>query len=97
MREKIARRYFISGMVQGVGYRFFATRSAERLGIAGWVKNLEDGRVEVYAVGSEQELKDFRLELERGPRGAMVEDIREEDAAVDAEFASRFRIEHEGW
>ncbi|HLV95251.1 MAG TPA: acylphosphatase [Candidatus Acidoferrales bacterium] len=97
MQEKIARRYFVSGMVQGVGYRFFATRLAERLGVAGWVKNLADGRVEVYAIATRETLKDFRLELERAPRGAMVEDVREEDAQVDPEFARRFTIEHDRW
>lgn len=97
MQEKIARRYFVSGVVQGVGYRFFATRLAERLGVAGWVKNLADGRVEVYAIGKRETLKDFRSELERAPRGAMVDEIREEDAEVDPGFASRFTIEHDRW
>lgn len=97
VQEKIARRYFVSGMVQGVGYRFFATRLAERLGVAGWVKNLADGRVEVYAIGTREALKGFRSELERAPRGAIVEDVREEDAKVDTEFASRFTIGHDRW
>ena len=48
--ERIAKRFFASGLVQGVGYRFFARRAAERLGVAGYAKNLRDGRVEVYAV-----------------------------------------------
>jgi acylphosphatase len=97
VQEKTARRYFVSGMVQGVGYRFFATRLAERLGVTGWVKNLPDGRVEVYAIGPCEALTDFRSELERGPRGAMVEDVREEEARADPGFASCFTIEHEGW
>lgn len=84
-------------MVQGVGYRFFATRTAERLGVSGWVKNLRDGRVEVYAIGSPKALKDFRRELERGPAGATVDDVGEENADVDPQYASRFTIEHEGW
>ena len=49
---QVARRYFVSGMVQGVGYRYFARQLAQRLGIAGYVKNLRDGRVEVYVIGS---------------------------------------------
>lgn len=97
MQEKIAKRFYVSGMVQGVGYRFFATRLAERLGIAGWVKNLEDGRVEVYAIGPRDKLKDFRSKLAQGPTGAMVDGVREEEAAVEPEFAKRFTIEHEGW
>lgn len=97
MQEKIAKRFFVSGMVQGVGYRFFATRTAERLGVTGWVKNLRDGRVEVYAIGSPKALKDFRRELGRGPAGATVDDVGEENADVDPQYASRFTIEHEGW
>lgn len=97
MQEKIAKHFFVSGMVQGVGYRFFATRAAERLGITGWVKNLGDGRVEAYAIGSPKALKDFRRELKRGPMGAMVDDVSEDEAEVDPQLANRFTIEHEGW
>lgn len=97
MQEKIARRYFVSGMVQGVGYRFFAVRSAERFGVTGWVKNLGDGRVEAYAIGTRETLKSFRSALERGPTGAAVDDVSEEDAAVEPRFAKHFTIEHEGW
>lgn len=97
MQEKIAKRFFVSGMVQGVGYRFFATRAAERLGVTGWVKNLRDGRVEVYAIGSPKALKDLRRELERGPAGATVDEVGEEQSEIDAQHANRFTIEHEGW
>jgi acylphosphatase len=97
VQEKIAKRFFVSGMVQGVGYRFFAARTAERLGVTGWVRNLRDGRVEAYAIGSPKAVKDFRRELERGPTGAVVDDVSEDDAEVDPQFAKRFTIEHEGW
>lgn len=97
MRDRVAKRFFVSGMVQGVGYRFFAVRSAERLGVTGWVKNLRDGRVEAYAMGTPKALKDFRQELERGPAGATVDDVREEQAEIDPQFASGFAVEHEGW
>ncbi|MGH9734905.1 MAG: acylphosphatase [Candidatus Acidiferrales bacterium] len=96
MEGKVAKRFFVSGIVQGVGYRIFAVRSAEQLGIRGWVKNLRDGRVEAYAIGSATALKDFRRELERGPAGAAVDDVSEEQARVDARFESGFTIEHEG-
>lgn len=94
--KQVAKRYFISGMVQGVGYRFFAARSARRLGLAGYVQNLRDGRVEVYAIGPAPALASFRRELERGPGGAIVENVSEEEAAFDRQFASNFSIEHEG-
>lgn len=84
-------------MVQGVGYRFFATRAAERIGVTGWVKNLRDGRVEVYAIGSPKALNELQRELKRGPAGATVDDVREEQSEIDAQYANRFTIEHEGW
>lgn len=67
-------RLLISGFVQGVGYRMFVQREAERLGITGWVRNLSDNRVEVVAqssTGSDQEgektLKKFIKICEKGP------------------------------
>src|SRR6202007_1245154 len=77
---QVARRYFVSGMVQGVGYRYFARQLAQRLGIAGYVKNLRDGRVEVYAIGPASVLASIRTELERGPNGASVAGVTEEEA-----------------
>lgn len=97
VKERTAKRYFVSGMVQGVGYRFFAIRVAERLGVSGFVKNLRDGRVEVYGIGSSETLAALRRELERGPSGAMVDEVREEEAAFDPQFERGFSIEHEGW
>jgi acylphosphatase len=95
--EQRAKRYYISGSVQGVGYRYFAKRSAERLGAAGYAKNLRDGRVEVYAVGTDAMHAALRAELERGPRVAMVSGVAEEDAPLEADFAHEFSIEHETW
>jgi acylphosphatase len=88
-----SRRYFISGMVQGVGYRYFAQRAAQRLVMMGFAKNLRDGRVEVYAIGHEAALTKFRAELERGPDGASVSSVSEEDAPLVEEFSKRFSIE----
>jgi acylphosphatase len=90
-----AKRYFVSGMVQGVGYRFFAQRAAEWLGVAGYVRNLRDGRVEVYAVGRPRALLELRAELERGPRGAEVSNVTEEQAEIDPEFARGFSVEYD--
>ena len=97
MREEPrARRYYVSGVVQGVGYRFFAYRAALRLDLAGYVKNLLDGRVEVYAIGPPGALRMLLAELERGPRGASVSDVSEMEAPVDTQFAEGFSIEHDG-
>jgi acylphosphatase len=89
-----SRRYFVSGMVQGVGYRYFAMRAAQRLGLGGFARNLPDGRVEVYAVGSTTKLADFRAELELGPQGASVASVAEEEASLNPRFERGFSIEH---
>jgi acylphosphatase len=92
-----AKRYYVSGIVQGVGFRYFARQVAERLGIAGYAKNLRDGRVEVYAIAPPAALETLRAELKRGPRAAMVSGVAEEDAAVDPEYARDFSIERDTW
>jgi len=61
--------------VQGVGYRYFAMRSAEALGVAGFVRNLVDGRVEVVGEGPEEVLAEFEQKLRQGPAFAAVESI----------------------
>jgi len=90
-----AKRYFISGQVQGVGYRFFAVRVAQRLGIAGFVRNLRDGRVEVYAIGDDGQHEDLRVALERGPNAARVSSVIEEAAAIVPRHSDGFAIEEE--
>lgn len=92
-----ARLYYVLGDVQGVGYRYFAQRVAVRLGLAGYVKNLRDGRVEAYAIGAPERLSEFRQELERGPRAASVREVFEEEAGVEERYASDFSIEHDTW
>ena len=94
LHARESRRYFVSGMVQGVGYRYFARRAAQRLGLDGYARNLPDGRVEVYAVGIASKLGEFRSELERGPQGASVTGVAEEEAALNSEFAKGFSIEY---
>lgn len=91
----IARRYFVSGVVQGVGFRYFSQGAAVNLGIAGYARNLSDGRVEVYAIGTKGQLKALRSLLERGPRMASVERVTEEDAEVTPQYASGFSIEYD--
>jgi acylphosphatase len=92
-----AKRFYVSGMVQGVGYRYFAERAAGRAGVTGYVKNLRDGRVEVYAIGAPEQLRALRAELERGPRAAEVSGVAEEDARVEPRYASGFSIEFDAW
>ena len=94
-KKKAAKKFVISGRVQGVGYRFFAERWAEQLGIAGYVKNLWDGTVEVYAIGEPLSLEEFKLHLSEGPRSARVTSVSESDEAVDRRYI-HFMIEG-GW
>jgi acylphosphatase len=91
----MAKRYYVSGMVQGVGYRYFAARTARQLGIVGFAKNLRDGRVEVYAIAPHAALNSFRSELQRGPQGAIVENVSEDESEIDSQFADRFSIEYD--
>jgi len=86
-----ARRWFIRGRVQGVGFRYFAQRAAEGLGLTGYTRNLDDGRVEVYAVGPAAKLSELAGLLHRGPRWADVHGVDEQEAEVRA--CSSFEIE----
>jgi len=92
---QIARRYLVSGIVQGVGFRYFIQDEAERLHLSGFVRNLRDGRVEVYAIGSAENLARLRTIIERGPRGAMVQHVAEESADINAKFAEEFSITYD--
>jgi acylphosphatase len=92
---KIARRYFVCGIVQGVGFRYFTQDEAERLHLSGYARNLRDGRVEVYAIGSQENLARLRTLLERGPRGAMVQHVDEESADINPKFAQDFSITYD--
>ena len=65
----------VTGVVQGVGFRWFVRERARRLGVSGWVRNLSDGSVEVAASGDAQQLDLLRGELKRGPTGARVDEI----------------------
>lgn len=91
--ETQAKRFYVSGRVQGVGYRFFAERTAETLGVGGYARNLYDGRVEVYAIGSTVQLDALRSALQRGPRMADVERVDEENADLLSKYSNGFFIE----
>ena len=94
--EQNAKRFYVSGMVQGVGYRYFAERSARHLKLKGYVRNLRDGRVEAYVIGPADALSTFRLSLEHGPDGSSVAGVTEEPAGIEPEFAQGFSIEYDG-
>lgn len=71
----MTRRFLVRGRVQGVGFRWFVSRKAEELGLAGHAANLEDGSVEVVARGGEAQLAELARVLERGPRLAQVRSV----------------------
>ena len=73
--ERETRRYVVSGRVQGVGFRWFVKREAATLGITGWVRNRDDGRVEVMATGTREQLSALDARLREGPRAARVDDV----------------------
>jgi acylphosphatase len=79
-RANSARRWFVRGRVQGVGYRWFAQRAGAALGLSGYARNLDDGRVEVYAAGPPEKLAELAGMLYRGPRWADVRGVDEEEA-----------------
>ncbi len=85
------RRYVVSGRVQGVGFRWFVEREAAQLGIAGWVRNCENGDVEVMATGTREQLGALRQKLQQGPRAARVDHVGESKAPLLE--ASSFHIE----
>ena len=93
MAAKIARRFFISGDVQGVGFRFFAQRAAARHQVVGFVKNLDDGRVEALAEGPAPSVEAFKHELAAGPRYSSVAHLEEINIEPSGIYSS-FRIDH---
>jgi len=88
----IARKFYIRGLVQGVGYRFFAQRAAARHQVRGYVKNLDDGRVEALAQGSQASVEAFRDDLTAGPTYSSVEEVEEIVLEPNRAY-STFRIE----
>jgi len=79
---------FVRGRVQGVGFRWFVVREAERLGLRGYTRNLPDGRVEVVASGIPDALDQLVASLQQGPSGARVDAVACSDLESVPEFES---------
>ena len=88
----VARKFFITGMVQGVGFRFFTQRAAARHQVLGYVRNLPDGRVESLAEGNEKSVEAFKQDLTAGPTFSKVDEI-EEIVLEPSNLYTSFRIE----
>jgi acylphosphatase len=75
----VARRFVLTGHVQGVGFRFFAENAARVEGLSGWVQNHPNGSVEVVAEGDREAIERFEMRLRRGPARARIERIVVDD------------------
>ena len=91
MEQRIARRFLISGRVQGVGYRAFAQYAARATGATGWARNLANGDVEVHANGTPSQLDDLESRLRQGPRWAEVRGVTAKEAPVSSDSAFEIR------
>ena len=89
------KQFIVRGRVQGVGFRWFVEREAGMLGLVGWVRNNDDGTVEVLASGSEEQLDSLRAKLKQGPRAARVDNVEEHTAEAPKDLKS-FSI-HGAW
>ena len=72
---RVARRFVITGRVQGVGFRYYTQDAALREGVTGWVRNLPDGRVEALAEGEAEAVTRLERAVRSGPRGARVDRV----------------------
>lgn len=87
----ICYQYWISGRVQGVYFRAFTESTARRLGICGWVRNLQNGGVEVLACGEPTALEEFEASLNQGPPRAKVDQVDKKEA-FNVDCPNGFRI-----
>lgn len=76
---RVARRFLVSGRVQGVGFRYFALDAARREGLYGYVTNNDDGTVEALAEGEAEAVERFERALRRGPSHSRVENVIVDD------------------
>lgn len=90
--EMASLRLKVSGSVQGVGFRWFARGAARRLGLDGWVRNSDDGSVEIAVGGDDALVERFIAEVERGPDGSRVEKLSRFPTAVGERLPRPFII-----
>jgi acylphosphatase len=85
-------RFHITGLVQGVGFRYFVHRRASGLGLLGWVRNLPDGRVEVVASGTPEGILNLETALRQGPPMARVQQVEKFDISDEVASVKSFEI-----
>lgn len=86
MTEEVRKHVYISGRVQGVGFRHFVLTKARELGLKGWVRNLYDGRVEGVFVGNKNDVEQMLKLIKKGPRWARVDNVRVLNEEIKDEF-----------
>ncbi len=89
--SKLRLHAIVEGHVQGVGFRYYVSEQAQRIGLTGWVRNLYDGQVEVTAEGPKPGLEELVRYLQRGPSGAYVSNVTQEWSVARGEFR-RFSV-----
>lgn len=85
---RIARRFMVSGHVQGVGFRWFTGDAATREGVTGWVRNLPDGRVEAFVEGEHEAVTRVERAIRRGPGRARVDHVSIADEEPGGAYAT---------
>ena len=90
----MVEHFLVKGRVQGVGFRWFVHREAAELGLRGWVRNTEDGHVEVLAAGAPEDLAELRAALGKGSRGSRVDQVLQHELAEsEGDRLKTFEIE----
>jgi acylphosphatase len=86
--------YLVKGRVQGVGFRWFVQREASEIGLKGWVRNTDEGDVEIVAAGDLEDLAELKDALRKGSRGSRVDAVIEHELAEsEGENLGEFNIE----
>ncbi|MBY0402514.1 MAG: acylphosphatase [Cyanobacteria bacterium] len=83
LNQRVAKHLFISGLVQGVGYRYHFQKQARLMGVVGWCRNVEDGCVEAVIVGPNEVLNQLVQWCHQGPEHANVESVSEQLVSLD--------------
>ncbi len=86
-----AYRIIITGVVQGIGYRYFTRMAANRVGVFGWVRNCPDGSVEIHSEGDEASLSRFMDEVRKGPSGLILKTFTATETAPDFFYGFEIR------
>ena len=82
----IGVKVYLSGVVQGVGFRYFTRNVARKFGVKGFVKNLSDGRVMAVVEGQQEQVEKFLSEIRKGPRSAVVKRVEVEEYTPTGEY-----------